>query len=743
MYRVHDLETTTGTRFKRKASFLDPNGCVVLDAYKDRGKEPVLTYFGNDVELKRYRMAPIPEDIKILVGMNYKFDLLHSWRHPETVAFFKRGGKIWDIQYAEYLIEGQTEASMMCSLDDLSAKYGGTLKPDVIKEFWNSGVNTYDIPEDVLCSYGIGDLNNTETVFIQQYRKARELGILQMIWNRMDGLCYTIECEYNGMHVDKEFGLVVAAELATEIKLLNERLFEYLPKDMPPEIGFKFTNRYHLSPLIFGGKIKYEKRTNILDEEGKQVYTQKEVTGYYLLTGELTVVPPNESDPLLYAYVANGKKAGEPKTKKLKVDDLEKPKSRMEDYVYKLMGMTKPLPEWASATEGLYSVSADVIELLGASTTLPFLKDIADLVKKQKDLGTYYYTIDDKGEEKGMLSLVDPIDSCVHGSLNVNNTVTGRLAHSNPNLGNIPRGDTSRVKEMFTSRFGVDGMMVEEDYSQLEVVVQAMLSGDENLIADVNNKVDMHCKRVAAKFKCTYEEALEWCKDENYFDYKIWKSRRTGAKGFSFQRAFGAGAPAIALATGMSIEDVEELIAAEELMYPGISLFNELVAEQVKLSARSTSIFERTPEGAGVQMMRGQYVGKTGARWTFRQWVAPPYLRKRGILASFSPTEMKNYPTQGTAAELVQVVMGKVWRYWLACDNFGGLSLLVNQVHDALYQDCHKSVYKEAAAQMKRIMEEADQYFLDSYDWDVKVKFSADAEAGLNLFNKKHIHFDN
>lgn len=775
MYRVHDLETTIYSKLKRKASPFDPRNCVVLDVYKDKGADPVAIYYGNDVEQKRYRIQPIPDDIKVLVGMNYKFDLLWSWRHPELVKFFKRGGRIWDVQYAEYLLEGQTEASMMCSLDDLSAKYGGTLKPDVIKDFWANGIQTYDIPEDTLVEYGKGDVVNTEIVFIQQYRKARELGMLQMIWNRMDGLLFTTECEFNGMHVDKEEGMRKAGVLTEELQGLNQKLTEYIPADVPPEVRekWKFTNRYHLSPLIFGGKVKYDKRMPILDEEGKQVYTKKEVTAIQGPDGEFYEHDPKNWYVFVEAYTtrhhnpdahkydadswekvwertcdyeppkySGGKNAGLIKTKKIKVDDLSKPKSRMEQFEHTFPGMTKPRDEWKSSTEGLYSVSADVIETLGQTTDLPFLKDLARVVSLQKDIGTYYYTVDDDGNEKGMLTLVDPLDGCVHGNLNHTNTVTTRLAHNNPNLGNIPRGDTSEVKMLFTSRFGADGVMIEEDYSQLEVVIQAMLSQDENLIRDVNNAVDLHCKRVAAKEGITYEEALHRCKEESYEHYKEWKTKRTQAKSFSFQRAFGAGVAAIAASTGMTEQAVQELVDAENAMYPGIELFNEHVASTVKTSAKATSLWERTPEGKNVQIMRGQFVGPTGTRWTFRQWVAPEYLRKRGTLASFSPTEMKNYPVQGTAAELVQVVMGRVWRHFLMKDNYGGKALLVNQVHDALYMDAHLSVYKQAARDMLDIMQSADQIFNEDYDLDVKVKFRAEAEAGANLYNKSHINFE-
>lgn len=101
---------------------------------------------------------------------------------------------------------------------------------------------------------------------------------------------------------------------------------------------------------------------------------------------------------------------------------------------------------------------------------------------------------------------------------------------------NLPRKDKSKVKQMFVSRFGEDGCMIEADYSQLEVVGQGVLSNDLHLRQDLKNKVDFHCKRVSARFGCTYEDAVEWCKNEHFADYILWKQRRTECKVFSFQR---------------------------------------------------------------------------------------------------------------------------------------------------------------------------------------------------------------
>src|SRR5574337_333605 len=200
----------------------------------------------------------------------------------------------------------------------------------------------------------------------------------------------------------------------------------------------------------------------------------------------------------------------------------------------------------AGAVPGVYSTSADVIEELGVRD-IPFLKYLARSTSLAKDLGTYYITTDDKGNEKGMLTLVQP-DSIIHHMLNMTSTVTARLSSSNPNLQNLSKGNKSDVKLLFTSRFGADGSIVQSDFSSLEVYIQAILSGAKNLIADLRAGKDMHCVRLAAKEGMSYEEVYHLCKGKDVDPalQQAWDYKRTGTKEFSFQRAYGAGLEAIA-----------------------------------------------------------------------------------------------------------------------------------------------------------------------------------------------------
>ena len=177
---TYDLETCTKTQFKRKASPFCKENWVVASGFSYNGGKPFGCYF-QDKDGYTNSVIPFTAKTKLLVGFNIKFDLLWSWKKPEMVKFFKDGGRVWCCQYAEYLLEGQTQHSQMCSMDSIIEKYGGTLKNDAVKEMWQGGINTPDIPEDLLMDYLLGneeevldgDVNNTYLIFKAQVARAQ------------------------------------------------------------------------------------------------------------------------------------------------------------------------------------------------------------------------------------------------------------------------------------------------------------------------------------------------------------------------------------------------------------------------------------------------------------------------------------------------------------------------------------------------------------------------------------------
>lgn len=557
-YCVWDLETTTHSLNKRKASPFHPDNWIVASGAGYPGEAVAAAWHPTGAWFRE-----LLQSTRLLVGHNIKFDILHACADPENYSAFldwlASGCNVWDTQLAEYLLEGMDRPSHMCRLEDVAIKYGGDVKLDEVKALWDAGVDTADIDKDLLLRYlvgdseGHGDIGNTELVFKAQLARAREAGQTKLILLNSGALLCTAVMERAGMHVDLELGLKLAQDLEQELAVLSAELEQNLPDDLPFE--FNWGSAAQKSAIIFGGSVKYTGREYLLAsgetclvseyDEGKHgalTYPQVQEKHYLLADGttqNIEAYDAAEADGWECmpgkerVQYSGGKKKGEYKTKLVKVDDPVRPKARNCDCHYQFPRLVAPRKEWEGNTEGQWSTASDVIaELEGKG--VPFLDTLARVTALTKDLGTYFITTDKEGNKKGMLSLVGP-DGIVHHSLNMTSTVTARLSSSAPNLQNIPKGKKSRVKEVFTSRFP-GGVIIQSDFSALEIYIQAILTQCKQLIADLVAGLDLHCVRVSQKEGVSYDEALAKCKDPNHPDFKVWDGKRTDAKVFSFQR---------------------------------------------------------------------------------------------------------------------------------------------------------------------------------------------------------------
>jgi len=784
-YTVWDIETSTKTEYKRKANPFSDENYVVCQGYSrgvigaDTMGKPQSDYFG-DGETIEERIAAcknLPKDwfqkllkgTKVLVGQNIKFDLLYALANPHShceanlaawMEWIVNGGVVWDIQLAEYLLQGMEQSSHMLSLDEIAPMYGGNVKLDEVKAMWEQGIPTIEIPEDLLLRYLVGDGNdhgdigNTELVFLKQYAAAKKNGQLRSILLNMGALVFTIEAERNGMYVDKQLGLELADKLSKKLQEAVEQLAAYLPKDLPFE--FNWSSRFHKSALIFGGPVKYKAKAVVRGDDGEPVYYQKDEEHVYLKHEKVVVdgkatyktMPLREwqsldhqPEPLRFT---GGKNVGELKTKKVKVPDIERgPKTRIEDFEYHFDGFTKPDKRWEASEPGVYSTAANVIEELG-NRDIPFLKTLSEVQAMTKDLGTYFIVTDEDGESKGMLTLVQ-LDSIIHHMLNMTSTVTARLSSSNPNLQNLSKGQKSDVKLVFRSRFGEDGVICQSDFTSLEVFIQAILTGDTQLIADLIAGVDMHCMRLSVKEKMPYEEVLRLCKNKDGSVppdvHKEWDYKRTKAKVFSFQRAYGAGVAKIAASTGMSEEEVQALVDAENERYPKIEEFYERLTTTIKRNRKPTKRTVEHPEVRGLMVQLGKSYSTTpdGKRYCYWESPSPKYLVEKGILSSFSPTEIKNYVVQGEGGEWAKAAMWLSVRAFYFFKNFDGLALLVNQVHDAEYGDFHKKVAAKAAALLHACMEEASTFIEWWFRWELPLGVPSDTVWGPSMMDENPI----
>ncbi|XQJ25792.1 mitochondrial DNA polymerase I protein C, putative [Leishmania guyanensis] len=313
----------------------------------------------------------------------------------------------------------------------------------------------------------------------------------------------------------------------------------------------------------------------------------------------------------------------------------------------------------------------------------------------------------------------------VHGELCHCVTATGRLSSQSPNLQNIPKEED--LRRLIVSRFGAQGMMIEADYSQLEVVVLAALCRDPRMMQELRDNVDFHCLRVSLMTKEPYEDVVRKAKvkkDPQYIQL------RQQAKVFSFQRQYGAGISTISTTTGLTEQEVDRLIVAEEHHYKELSKYYSLVTRCVeagadrllRLRTLDTSCWNTNIRRV-VMLTEPMYyfVVPTGSKFDFT--------RDRK-----SVPRLKNYPVQGLAGEIVQIMCGAIVREFYQKRNYGEKAFLVNTVHDCVWVDAHKSVADEVRADLARIMGHTQETIATLWpDMKLDVPFKVEIHSGSSL----------
>uniref|UniRef100_A0A7S1MUJ1 DNA-directed DNA polymerase family A palm domain-containing protein n=1 Tax=Neobodo designis TaxID=312471 RepID=A0A7S1MUJ1_NEODS len=306
-------------------------------------------------------------------------------------------------------------------------------------------------------------------------------------------------------------------------------------------------------------------------------------------------------------------------------------------------------------------------------------------------------------DSEGFFSMAHD-DRCIRGELVATGAATGRLASRNPNIQNI---DTSEaIRRLFLPRMP-DAVCVEADYSQLEVNVLALLSGDTRMIEDLRRGVDFHCKRATALVPMSYDELYQKCKVEH--DERALAARKL-AKQFSFQRQYGAGVASIAASTGMSVEDVQRLADAEAAMYPDTVQYVEWLLRDMQSSENrlSSGYVTRLPSGQGLIV---------------------PQVRGKP-----SPTAARNFPVQGFAAHIVQVMIGRLYRRVVSDGLLDRGVTLTNTVHDCVWLESPTNQLSEVVAILREELENVPMMVHGTVPgFDCAVPFPVSVQAGASL----------
>lgn len=128
----------------------------------------------------------------------------------------------------------------------------------------------------------------------------------------------------------------------------------------------------------------------------------------------------------------------------------------------------------------------------------------------------------------------------------------------------------------------------------------------------------------------------------------------------------------------------------------------------------------------------GEYKSITGRRYRFVTQDAPEWMQKKGIMSSFSPTQMKNFPIQGFATgDIVPEMLGRVHKVAYQ-HKWSGYVLPINTIHDAVLFDIHVNYLDAACFALKDCMENVHQAMEQRFGIKLTLPFYCDVELGKN-----------
>ncbi len=298
-----------------------------------------------------------------------------------------------------------------------------------------------------------------------------------------------------------------------------------------------------------------------------------------------------------------------------------------------------------------YSTNADVLEKLRGEH--PIIDSILEYRQLTKLKSTYV---------DGLGKVIGP-DGRIHTSFQNTVTATGRLSSTEPNLQNIPvRTELgAELRKMFAAPAG--NVLVDADYSQIELRLLAHMAGDEAMIEGFQSGEDIHTITASQVFNVPVEE--------------VQPQMRRSAKAVNFGIVYGISPFSLSQDIGVSVQEAKAYMDRYFAHYSGVRAYMDGVVEQARKA------------------------GFVSTLWGRRRWI-PEIKSSNFNTRSFGERVALNAPIQGTAADIIKLAMIRV-RDRLKAEHFEGK--LVLQVHDELIVECPEA---EAEAICKLVEEEME-----------------------------------
>lgn len=316
-----------------------------------------------------------------------------------------------------------------------------------------------------------------------------------------------------------------------------------------------------------------------------------------------------------------------------------------------------------------WSTGADILEKLRDKH--PIVNEVLEFRTLTKLKSTY---------ADGLLKMIG-LDGRIHTSFQMTVTATGRLSSTEPNLQNIPirKEFGAQIRKMFVAPPGM--VLVDADYSQIELRLLAHISGDENMIGAFRNGEDIHTVTASQVFDIPPEAVTPLL--------------RSRAKAVNFGIVYGISAWSLAQDIDVPPNDAKAYMDAYLEKYHGVREYQHNIVEQAKRDGCVFTLFGRRRE--------------------------LPELRSGSFaMRAFGERVALNMPIQGTAADVIKLAMVNVYT---RLKSEGLHARLILQVHDELIAECPADEAEAVKEILCREMENAASF---------SVPLTVDAGVGVS-----------
>lgn len=304
-----------------------------------------------------------------------------------------------------------------------------------------------------------------------------------------------------------------------------------------------------------------------------------------------------------------------------------------------------------------YSTDAETLQKLASKHAV--IEDILDYRQVTKLKSTY---------ADGLPKAADA-DGRVHSIFNQTGTATGRLSSAEPNLQNIPiKTELGKSLRRFFVPKSNDYVIIDADYSQIELRLLAHVSRDETMRDAFLSGRDIHTATAATVFGIDESEVTPF--------------QRKKAKAVNFGIVYGIGEHSLSEDLGISRAEAKKYIESYLNGFPRVSEY----LEQIKLKARE----------------QGYVVTEFG-----RRRYIPELSSSNKNIQHFGERVAMNSPIQGTAADVIKIAMINVFN---RLEESGIDARLILQVHDELILEAHRTCAEKAEQILIECMEGAASF---------------------------------